>query len=123
MDELARWLGEQLDADLPYAAAWHIAGCDMYGHLGVSVASSVAAIAMYHEAPGAVCSCDGPTRIRREIEAKQRLLTDYAKEARLIERGYQSGWTDGGQAVREHLIKTWAAIYEQRPGYREDWRP
>jgi hypothetical protein len=123
MDELAKWLGEQLEADLPYAATWHIAGCSMYEHLGVNLASSLAAISMYHEAPGAVCSCDGPTRIRREIEAKQRLLADYVKEARLIDRGHGSGWTDGGQAVREHLIRVWAAIYEQRPGFREEWRP
>lgn len=123
MDELVRWLGEQLSADVPYTAAWHLAGCSMYEHLGVSASGSIAAIAMYHEAPGAVCSCEGPERMRREIEVKQRLLADYSKEARLIERGHQSGWTEGGQAVREHLIRAWAALYDQRPGYREEWRP
>lgn len=123
MDELVQWLGEQLAADLPRSACWHVAGCEMYEHLGVSVAASLAAIAMYHEAPGAVCSCGGPAQVRREIEAKQRVLTDYTKEARLIESGDQSGGTDGGQAVREHLIRTWAAIYDQRPGYLEAWRP
>ena len=55
-------------------------------------------------------------RVLAEVEVKRALLNEYIREERVMGRGHRSGWTEGGQAVREHLIRAWAAIYRDHPG-------
>lgn len=124
MDGLVQWLGEQLDKDAHRCELWHDYECDVFVHeTEGSVQSAAAALDMLSAVPGAVCTCGLPARALRDIETKRHVLTEYTKEERVMGQGHRTGWTEGGQAVREHLIKAWAAIYDQSPGYREEWRP
>ena len=113
MDELVRWLGEQLDADAreiaePYAEkAWHTRDCaihpDVWGNEGSS------------------CDCPVPARVLREIDADRALLAQYAEVAAndVDDVEYAHGWANAlGLAVRLR-----ASAFSDRPGYRDDWRP
>lgn len=42
------------------------------------------------------------------------VLDEYEAEARLMEAGHRTGWTEGGQSVRAQLITGWAAAYAAR---------
>lgn len=64
-----------------------------------------------------------PERVLKDVEAKRRILDAYVKEARVMERGHRSGWTEGGQAVRETFLRLFAAVYAGHPDYDESWRP
>ncbi|WP_282790954.1 DUF6221 family protein [Streptomyces sp. CC224B] len=124
MDELIQWLEGQLAKDAHRCELWHDYECDLLAQeTEGGLRSAAAALEMMAAVPGAVCSCGVPARALREIECKRRVLTEYVKEARVMERGHRTGWTEGGQAVRKHLIKAWALAFEHRPGYRPEWRP
>jgi hypothetical protein len=64
-----------------------------------------------------------PERALREIAFKMSLLTEYTKEEWVMKQGHRSGWTEGGQSVRDLLIKEWASAYDAHPEYRQEWRP
>lgn len=64
-----------------------------------------------------------PARVLREVEAKRAILAEYEKEARVIEQGHRTGWTEGGQAVRETVLRLHASVYADHPDYDESWRP
>lgn len=42
------------------------------------------------------------------------VLDEYEAEARVMERGHSTGWTEGGQSVRERLVREWATAYAER---------
>ncbi|NUQ95781.1 MAG: hypothetical protein HOY79_04225 [Streptomyces sp.] len=64
-----------------------------------------------------------PDRVLGEIAFKMSFLTEFVKEEWVMEQGHRTGWTEGGQAVRERLIRVWAASYAGHPAYQEAWRP
>ena len=122
---MVQWLSKQLDSDAYQCELWHHYECQLLALTqdGEAAGSAQAALEMFGKVPGAVCTCGVPAQVLRDIEAKRRLIADYQKEARVMDQGHRTGWTEGGQAVREHLIKAWAAVYDQRDGYQEAWRP
>ncbi|MFB6934560.1 DUF6221 family protein [Streptomyces chartreusis] len=118
MDELVRWLGEQLDEDdriaraatpgpweqtperpgtLASAEYWHVVDCSETPAAGGNVEH--------------VARWD-PSRALREIDAKRQIVDRYAW---LREHG-----DTGGTAWVLPLL---ALPYADRPGYREEWRP
>ncbi len=126
MDDLVRWLGEQLDEDERIArrveSSWR-----QIGETGVIVASDgdraeecangnwsgIAEHIVRHD----------PTRVLREIDAKRQLLAAYAEVASNDTADayeYADGWANAlGLAVR-HV----AAGYSDRTGYKaEEWAP
>jgi hypothetical protein len=132
MDELVRWLGEQLDEDeriaravedrsAPWDGQWVADGNDaartynrhvlFYGH-------------NYPLKPGLVAHVveHDPARVLREIEADRELLRQYAEVAAndVDDVEYAHGWANAlGLAVRLR-----ATAYRDRPGYRgEEWVP
>ncbi|MFE2712261.1 DUF6221 family protein [Streptomyces mirabilis] len=124
MDELVRWLGEQLDEDERIARS---AGGVVY--LGWAEGGWVEAEIPKTEwkGPGddgrhvgsvrraedrAHIARHDPARVLREIEAKRRIVDRYAW---LREHG-----DTGGTAWVLPLL---ALPYADRPGYREEWRP
>lgn len=48
------------------------------------------------------------------IGTMRSVLDEYEAEARLMEAGHRTGWTEGGQSVRAQLITGWAAAYANR---------
>lgn len=120
MDELVRWLGEQLDEDERIARE--------AGGLGWSRSEHPwdTAVAI-RDSKGERVVCDegwpsegqevhiaewDPARVLREIEAKRRIVDRFAW---LREHGDTGG--------TEWVIPLLALAYEDRPGYREEWRP
>ncbi|WP_420031997.1 DUF6221 family protein [Streptomyces sp. cg28] len=125
MDDLVRWLGTQLDADTRQASSLHALECDIHAYLQGDLESVKAAMAMFHEAPGAVCDCGIPARVLRETDAKRRILarlgttlTEAASPDHLVK-----GPARMALLVMEPVAKDLAAAYADRPGYREEWRP
>lgn len=48
------------------------------------------------------------------ITTMRSVLDDHDAEARVLEAGHRTGWTEGGQAVRAWLVREWAAAYAAR---------
>lgn len=132
MDDLVRWLGEQLDAQearvralpggpwrwekLDDPVADELAGPD--GMVLVSGdADGYSSWIDRHEAFDAYLPDIDPARVLREIDAKRRIVGDLAK---VIGGEYID---DGEPVLAEHVLRLLALPYADRPGYREEWRP
>ncbi|MGW3410275.1 DUF6221 family protein [Streptomyces sp. NPDC000888] len=125
MDDLVRWLREQLDIDArenasPYAGtAWHARGCENLPDV------------LYPGRETGPCDCGVPTQVLREIEAKRALL-DAVMSAQHDYR-YWSGRPPADPERRLEVLSkmearwsAWqfvatqlAAPYADRPGYAE----
>ncbi|MFE2710666.1 DUF6221 family protein [Streptomyces mirabilis] len=140
MDDLVRWLGEQLDEDeriakMASAGPWtrHVGRITGGPEGRVLVAQQAQAWNADHIAR------HDPARVLREIEAKRRLLDDYTVTARIRDEAAARIKAAGDHPDPKDL-ETWdraqreAAILEgpvrlaalplaDRPGYREEWRP
>ncbi|MEU5596852.1 DUF6221 family protein [Streptomyces sp. NPDC020298] len=144
MDELVRWLGEQLDEDERIARAaggrseqeW---AADLSGKdpAGMSSWPVVVRYVTDGRLRGAVANlpvmqersedrmvhiaAHDPARVLREIDARRAIVDDLAEEIRWGARkglDYQAG-----VAACERTLKRLALPYADRPGFREEWRP
>lgn len=145
MDDLVRWLGEQLDEDERIARAatpgpWSadstihtesinagdgtsvVAGGRWGGEASVFESDEDAAHIVAHD----------PARVLREIDARRRLLTVYEAAKRnselphpeFVEGVYLPAvFVSGYAAALKHALRLTASVYADRPGYREEWRP
>ena len=128
MDDLVRWLGEQLAKDERVAQAcpgggrgWDADGIAFYAR------------DLNPEAQAHIVEHD-PARVLREIDAKRRIIAEHPVD----------GWrcatcadpedfdedVDGDREWSRHgkyypcpTLRLLALPYADRPGYREDWRP
>ena len=125
MDDLVRWLGAQLDEDERIARAasgrnwlpadgWLI-NEDM--HLcEVDDAPTLEHIAVHD-----------PARVLREIDAKRRIV-QALESAEVAVRNTEPGkephelMTGAVNSLRA-AVRMLAAVYADRPGFREEWRP
>ncbi|MEW2161430.1 DUF6221 family protein [Streptomyces sp. NPDC007084] len=131
MDDLAQWLGAQLDEDQRIVsraldhvdAEWRLDAARnvvFCRRLTVSGRQStpVTAIEWRYPRVGApalaphVAEHD-PARVLREIDAKRRMI------GRINSHATMMGWDE----VHGDLLRLLAAPYADRPGYREEWRP
>ena len=149
MEDLARWLGEQLDEDERIARAaterqpydeWDAVGDDREGDVARKH-WSVVKIARMEQIPAArdlavhIASHD-PVRVLREIDAKRHLLKALLSEGHAALRpggsteiycgaDYEAG--DPCDCGRDERVASYlrllAAVYQDRPGYKESWRP
>ncbi|MFI9824435.1 DUF6221 family protein [Streptomyces sp. NPDC052013] len=137
MDELVRWLGEQLDADEqaarkaanvcgchPLAASWAFRDGDEPTDGRILVVDDPHPQRKRKISRRWNATYDGlfmaehivrhdPARVLREVEAKRRILTayeNYDQDAPELDVPYS-------------VIQLLALPYEGRPGYREQWRP
>lgn len=117
MDDLVRWIGEQLDAEAaanesPYGeASWHAANCgslpDVFGQ------------------ETSECDCGVPARVLREIEAKRRIVEQHRPV------GYGDVCLSYCHTRTPSQPQTWPCLtlrllalpYADRPGYQEGWAP
>ncbi|MFJ6729398.1 DUF6221 family protein [Streptomyces sp. NPDC091281] len=124
MDELTRWLGQQLDEDERIARRagdtfWQI------GETGVIVATEgdraeecasvnwagVAEHIVRHD----------PVRVLREIDAKRQALAHYEQVFQQAADGADSYVKIVAALGRQ--VRIMASVYADRPGYRAEWRP
>lgn len=110
MDELTRWLGEQLDEDERIARAakpgpWHEDGGVVYA------THPTDEVVDYSESAEHIARHD-PARVLREIEAKRRILGRVNSHATIM------GWDE----IHGDLLRSLALPYADRPGFREEWR-
>jgi len=125
MDDLVRWLGEQLDEDERIARAatrgpWVQSGIGDYGWTvdfgrpgaGVETADSDQGLA-----DADFIAAHHPARVLREIDAKRRIIAEHAL----------NGWVcDNGEVEQVFpctTLRLLALPYADRPGYRDEWRP
>jgi hypothetical protein len=145
MDDLARWLGQQLDEDartareaLRYVAAdWvrdeaenvvRAAGLTAAGEEAVAITAARWQHPMI-ETPGVTghIAEHDPARVLREIDAKRQILRAL-ESAEVALRNTEPGkephelMTGAANSLRA-AARMLATAYADRPGYRESWRP
>ncbi|MGW5175874.1 DUF6221 family protein [Streptomyces sp. NPDC004082] len=146
MDELVRWLGEQLDEDERIARAatpgpwWHNPGKqwlgpeafetydlrqgeEFVGYGGPhpftgAVASTGPASNMQGMKDAAFIAEHDPARVLREIDAKRDLLRFAAGV-----HDHHETFTTGVSARLDGTLRLFALAYADRPGYRNEWKP
>lgn len=106
MDDLARWLGQQLDVDDRLARA--ALGSEEEWWWGPDAESPAERHVAAH----------GPARVLREIDAKRDLL----RFAEGIHDHHET-FTTGVAARLEQTLRLFALAYADRPGFREEWAP
>lgn len=115
MDELVRWLGEQLDADAAPIAMpnWHEPYC-----MDPNVEDGRCFYCGGEEDPTKVTYQARSPEWLHEVEAKRELL-------RLAVRAhdYHETFMSGFAAELERVLRMFALAYKDRPGYLEKWRP
>ena len=149
MDDLVRWLGEQLDEDgriaraatwCDDAASWHAEpspfGARDNGQrwyvedsMDDGLVTHVDPVASDDEGVARHIAEHDPARVLRQIEAKRELLALHAAE--WIDTGDADGNDRSGYFCAECDGKTFpcrtlrllAAVYADRPGYQEGWAP
>ncbi|MVO84166.1 hypothetical protein GPA10_05115 [Streptomyces sp. p1417] len=144
MDDLVRWLGEQLDVDTEAARAamvtlgdveWYVTQDSDVGQYSVRSEPTCRAVARVSRIDGdsgeraAVLdgraaaehiATWGPARVLREIDAKRRILAEHALN------GWACTTCDNGEVEQVFpcpTLRLLALPYADRPGYREEWRP
>lgn len=132
MDDLARWLGEQLDEDERIARAatdgpwtrWRGGRLHGLGDLihpvltpGQKPGAKAAIVTASWLDADHIAEWD-PARVLREIDAKREVL-------RLATRAhdYHETFMNGFAAAMEQALRLFALAYADRPGFREEWRP
>ncbi|MFE2965530.1 DUF6221 family protein [Streptomyces sp. NPDC059340] len=128
MDELVRWLGEQLDEDERIArdadpGPWKSDSLGRHDQAAIKLGSPTSTSLIQFDgsraaANGQHVARHDPARVLREIEAKRDLL-------RLAERAhdYHETFTSGFASALEGTLRLFALAYADRPGYREEWAP
>ncbi|WP_338699170.1 DUF6221 family protein [Streptomyces sp. Q6] len=135
-DDLAQWLGEQLDVDAAHAvaAAEEAPGAEWRydGQYVVAVAErdmvAVGSQDFMDPKVGEHIAAHDPARVLREIDAKRQMLTLHAATgghecSTRDERGDIDHCTWVMESEACPTLRLLALPYADRPGYREEWRP
>jgi hypothetical protein len=64
-----------------------------------------------------------PARVLREVEAKRRILDEYAAVKRLLELTDENADDRKELRYRAFVVRLLAAPFSDRPGYRQEWAP
>jgi hypothetical protein len=145
MDELVRWLGEQLDEDERIARAaadgdsgeWFVGDkWNVYRAEDETPQDDVEtnALVVYGNVKpqSEHIAVHDPARVLREIEAKRRVValwTEADRETQEDQRYAEShetspeGFPAGREDALTDVLRLLALAYAARPGYREEWRP
>ncbi|MGW3144863.1 DUF6221 family protein [Streptomyces sp. NPDC001177] len=122
MDELVRWLGEQLAEEAEEAQR----NADAFGAVWTvndameSVESDTGADVIAEPyAPRSFIAAHDPARVLREINAKRELLRLAAAA-----HDYHETFTSGFASALERTLRLFALAYKDRSGYKaEEWAP
>ncbi|WP_405964870.1 DUF6221 family protein [Streptomyces sp. NBC_00723] len=145
MDDLLKWLGEQLDEDERIARAatpgpwewkrehgepWQPEPDGWLDYSGEYLAAAGDGATLF--GPGMTPHADAvhiaahdPARVLREIEAKRRIIAEVVPEIDGMEDRIDGEWGAGDPTERESmaLLRLLALPYADRSGFRDDWRP
>ncbi|MFH9072700.1 DUF6221 family protein [Streptomyces alboflavus] len=119
MDDLVQWLGEQLDEDERILSE---ANTSPEIVTGIPRSYAAAPVALH------IAAFADPARVLREIDAKRRVLTEYVAAGDAMDRAARDNDTAGYNTARAErqvlgrVIRRDAAVYADRPGFREEWR-
>ncbi|WP_019059996.1 DUF6221 family protein [Streptomyces prunicolor] len=126
MDELARWLGEQLATDDRIARAategpWSVDSKSYAESISAPDGTQVVAggrwggeASVFESTEDALHIAEwDPARVLREVESKRGMVVRIGANATIM------GWDE----VHGDLLRLLAAPYADRPGYQEAWRP
>ncbi|GAA5033093.1 DUF6221 family protein [Streptomyces siamensis] len=126
-EDLARWLGEQLDEDERIALAaspgpWsaNAEHDEVVAVDGIPVAEGFALSGRQLRATVDHIAAHDPARVLREIEAKRRILY---LAVQLPKVTASTDLFDNNRDAWAEVLKQLALSYTDRPGFREDWRP
>ncbi|MCL6734393.1 DUF6221 family protein [Streptomyces neyagawaensis] len=128
MDDLVQWLRAQLDQDERIARrAGGLAWSRPPEYLGDPAAirdSEQERVVCYEGWPSEgqavhIAEWD-PARVLREIDAKRRIIDQHERYS-AERRRMMGGWDP--QSDDSPILAALAAVYADRPGYREEWRP
>lgn len=74
---------------------------------------------------GADCNCTVPARVLREVAGKRAILARYEDcLARMEDPEYPAGVArDQAREYEDFVLPNLAAVYSDRPGYRDEWKP
>jgi hypothetical protein len=129
MDELVKWLREQLDEDERIANAVGFANIETGEYLwesrylilqGDAGGESKVTTELDGELAEHVARHD-PARVLREIEAKREALAHFERIRQHTRQGGEAYVLAEGAVSKQ--IQIMATAYADRPGYREEWRP
>ncbi|MFJ1650088.1 DUF6221 family protein [Streptomyces sp. NPDC088337] len=120
MDDLTQWLSAQLDEDERAARAATLTEgmtgslVDFLKHeaMQVDVAPSEAHYARHT-----------PVRVLREIDAKRQIVREWEDAKRAAESDPSDASARVALLAFGITLRLHAAVYDARPGYREEWRP
>ncbi|MEU1497228.1 DUF6221 family protein [Streptomyces sp. NPDC005732] len=149
MDDLTRWLGEQLDEDERIAKAatsgpwWHNPGKqwlgpDAFEKYDLRRGEEFVGYGGPHPFTGAVASTGpasnaqgmkdaafiaehDPARVLREVDAKRQALAHFERIWQHVRQGDEAYILAEGAVSKQ--IQIMASAYADRPGYRAEWRP
>lgn len=131
MDDLVQWLRAQLDADAELSASgetWTAFDESTQGTRRVDVDHSFERVVACTRAwRGLHIAEHDPARVLREIDTKRRILRDL-EQAELTLTAAEPGTSahdlmTGAVNTLRRTARLHAEAYDQRPGYREGWRP
>lgn len=133
MDDLVRWLGEQLDEDTARATAaaeedgpdWQYDGHAVITRREGDLVAVGSQDFMELERGEHIAEWD-PARVLREIDAKRRMLvlhTGMHGCSVTDETGYHLNYADVDRGDACTTLRLLALPYADRPGYREEWAP
>lgn len=130
MDDLVRWYGQQLDEDerLAHAADGTVGGLDKDWTYQPADDTSGRVVArgfyvVILDVQGNVgehVAAHDPRRVLQEIAARRQAIAHY-QAVRNYAREHEAYVLAEGAVVKQ--IQIAASAYDQRPGYREEWRP
>jgi hypothetical protein len=133
--DLVQWLGEQIDEDerIARAACWDDqsdvwtarppqARYEQYVIVDY-LDDGVVNVSPYNaddDGVGRHIERWDPARVLREIDAKRQIIEQHKRYA-AERRRMMGGWDP--QTDDSPILAALAAVYADRPGYREEWRP
>lgn len=139
MDDLVRWLGEQLDKDAARAEeaaaargghwsaqSWQNGRHAARHYVGASAEAGVVRSDSEIMTGGAAvvrhAAAHDPARVLREIDAKRKIVQLLAETIEAGENYKGPDYYDGVNAC-ERTLELLALPYADRPGYRAEWAP
>lgn len=63
-----------------------------------------------------------PLRVLREVEAKRKIVDEYAEALRILDGFRETGWEEGHREALLLACKVLAAAYADHSDYRTEWR-
>ncbi|WP_329131511.1 DUF6221 family protein [Streptomyces sp. NBC_01476] len=125
MTDIADFLRARYTEDRARVGQWHDLECDIHEHLGGDLAGAIAAAEMLSAVPGAVCSCGGPESVLADLDAKERIVNDFAEASRCWDPDPETWYevADGCAAALHRALRLLAVPFAAHPDYDARWRP